>query len=165
MNDFGIRSAIRACMTVYEGASRGSGRTTRTIDAMQEGDVFVTINDKTARYVQGLARLLGKNISVLTVPKDRMEPRELREWVKDVYRGRDPRNRPLPHGIPRTLGQRGLFLDHLLILQLYENAADSVYDFLHEVTEHKVDPRDLADPALARPIGYDSIIDLGPRRT
>lgn len=144
-------------MAVYEGASRGSGRTTRTIEAMSEGDVFITINDKTARFVQGMARRKGKHINVLAVPQDRMEPRELREWVREVHRGRDPRNQPHRAGIPRSLEHRGLYLDHLLIHRLYENANDYVYDFLHEVTVHKADPREEAN-RTARPI----IWDVGP---
>jgi hypothetical protein len=97
MDDFGIGVAALGALRAVLMAMRGTGRTTRLIESLQDGDRVVFTNEREARRVERLAKDRGKDIAWCVV--DPKKP-------NDVY------------GYPQSRGR--LRFDHTWLEQYYE---------------------------------------------
>lgn len=110
MDDYGIGSAAAAALHVYEGASRGSGRTTRMVRDLRGHQVVVCPNYDEKQRVERLIREMRPAIAhVVVVSLD----------------GRKTAREQL-HGFLNRHPGKDLVLDHTVVLRLYEEAIAQV---------------------------------------
>lgn len=57
---YGYLTVLRSALTAHEQASRQTGRTTRLIECVRDGDLIVTVDEHRAGLLQGLLRDAGK---------------------------------------------------------------------------------------------------------
>lgn len=96
MDDFGYGAAAKAALSVFEDASRQSGRTTRTLTALPPGSRFIVRNEKMAQWAREVA---PKGV---TVTSDGDRPEGLRPVSGDTV------------------------LDHTVVLRMYLDAINDV---------------------------------------
>lgn len=68
-NDYGIGAALDAMLRTLEHSARRTGRTTRMLDALREGDQVIAMNADHAQILRRDIRERGlKDVSVIAVP-------------------------------------------------------------------------------------------------
>lgn len=94
MDQFGIGAAMRAAAVNYSQSARRSGRTTRLLESLRNGDRVIFHEEREARRVKLLARECGLDIRTMVVPV--YDPAQLQGyaggrtfldhgWVEEYY--------------------------------------------------------------------------------
>jgi cystathionine beta-lyase/cystathionine gamma-synthase len=107
MDDFGIGNAVRGSANVVFISSRRSGRTTRMIEAYNEGDRIIVTSRKEGERLVYLGKQLGKDIKYFI--NDPREPQR-------IYETGTPQGRTI--------------LDHSWVEKFYENTLTETFDYL-----------------------------------
>jgi hypothetical protein len=124
---FGIGPAVSAALSLVFGAQRQTGRTTRLIESVKDGDRIITGSQNEARQMGRLLKQRGVNVSVEVI---------------------DPYN---PHGLYELHTAQGrTIFDHTWVEMFYQkaisNAADQMtemegrltgFDWRHRETQEK----------------------------
>lgn len=70
MDQFGIGAAVAGAAQVYFKSARQTGKTTRLIQSLHEGDRVVVTTHEQAQWMRNRAKQLGKQIEVVACPVD-----------------------------------------------------------------------------------------------
>lgn len=70
MDQYGIANGVRTVVRVYEQMSRGTGRTSRMIEALKSGDRVVFADEREARRVKHICQDCGLDIECVTMPPE-----------------------------------------------------------------------------------------------
>lgn len=68
---FGIGTALRAILSTYRQTARRTGRTTRLLDALRDGDRVIVASSEEHRHLASLVRMRGLDVAVMCLsPRD-----------------------------------------------------------------------------------------------
>ena len=112
MDEYGIGSAARMALHLFESASRRTGRTSRMIAAARDDDLIVCRHSKEAERVRRLLKEAGKKTGVTAV-----------EHADDLHR------------ISRRADGRVVF-DHDWVHQFFVDAVKSAEDALRRMADN-----------------------------
>lgn len=112
MDDYGIGASARTGILVYEAAARGSGRTTRMVDALTDGAQVFTVGGHAADHLRRLIR--DRRPELKKVAVHAVQPREA---IRGEFAAQYGPN---------------IWLDHFLVSQMYLAAADRLGDLLKD---------------------------------
>lgn len=113
MDFFGIGTALKGCARVYFRSARATGRTSRLVSSLKEGDRVIFANQTEADRVEHICRVHGKKIKVTVVDPN------------NPYRALD-----LRPGVEST------FFDHSWVEQFYFNRIDEACKNLSSMEKH-----------------------------
>jgi len=89
MDEYGYGAAIKTGLQFFETASRQSGRTTRLLERVKDGDRIIVSNPAMGQLIQGKLAQLGKRlVQVLVVPIDGTYPPRVSPRMFGVHSGR-----------------------------------------------------------------------------
>lgn len=92
---FGIGTALRALFAAYTQTARRTGRTTRLVGALRDGDRVIVASVPEQRYLKSLMRMRGLEVEVRCIPPRDFHPGELERiqgrthfdhgWIERFY--------------------------------------------------------------------------------
>lgn len=65
MDEFGISTAVRSMVEVYSATARQTGRTTKLLDGLKDGDRVICLDGREGKRLEGLCRERGLKVKVL----------------------------------------------------------------------------------------------------
>lgn len=78
MNNYGIGHALKAFLLLLRTTGRGTGRTTKMVAKMTQGDVAIVAHGKEGRYIETLAKdKFNKTVKTITVDPSKYHSQDL----------------------------------------------------------------------------------------